>query len=213
LLWATVYAAAQHPTHPGVVLAKFIPTRPPPNNDAQLAHANAVIIAEARRSCEVQRERPSSPANAPMDAIHDRQETPADRMLRTLSMRSSYLVLPLFALANAGVALDSGVLAGRESLMLAIFLGLVVGKPLGLVSASALAVRLGIATKPSEYSWWQLAGAGSLAGIGFTMSLFIAGEALPAPGDFSAAKIAIFSASVAAAALGVIILWRSARTD
>jgi Na+:H+ antiporter, NhaA family len=211
VLWATVYAGGLHATLAGVVLAMFIPTRPPPNLDALMAQANAVLIAEARRSGEVLRHGPSAPALEAMDAIHDRLESPADRMLRTLSLRSSYVILPLFALANAGVALDSGVLAGREPLMLAIFLGLVVGKPLGLISASALAVRLGIASKPSEYSWGQLAGAGALAGIGFTMSLFIAREAFPVEDDFSAAKIAVFAASVVAAALGVAMLWRAGR--
>ena len=65
--------------------------------------------------------------------------------------------------------------------------GLVIGKPIGLMAASALAVKLGVAEKPAEYSWSQLAGAGGLAGIGFTMSLFIAGQAFPDGGDFSAA--------------------------
>ena len=123
---------------------------------------------------------PSLPALRALDAIHDRLESPADRLLRHAGARSSYLVLPLFALANAGVALTLDVLRGHEPLMLAIIAGLVIGKPLGLVSASALAVRLGIAVKPDEYSWRQLAGAGALAGIGFTMSLFIAGQAFPA---------------------------------
>ena len=63
-----------------------------------------------------------------------------------------------------------------------------------------LAVRLGIAVKPDAYSWRQLAGAGALAGIGFTMSLFIAGQAFPEPDDFAAAKIAVFAASVVSAA-------------
>ena len=93
--------------------------------------------------------------------------------------------------------------------MLAIFLGLLVGKPLGLVAASALAVRLGIATKPDEYSWRELIGAGALAGIGFTMSLFIASQAFPIETDFAAAKIAVFAASIASAILGVAILWNA----
>ena len=114
-----------------------------------------------------------------LDAIHDRLESPADRLLRNAGGPSSYVVLPLFALANAGVAVTPDALAGHEPLMLAIIAGLVIGKPLGLVSASAIAVRLGIATKPDEYSWRQLIGAGAFAGIGFTMSLFIASQAFP----------------------------------
>jgi NhaA family Na+:H+ antiporter len=84
---------------------------------------------------------------------------------------------------------------------------LVIGKPVGIVSAAWLAVRFRIATKPAEYSWRQLCGAGALAGIGFTMSLFIAGEAFPVSADFAAAKIAIFTASLIAGITGTVILW------
>ena len=91
--------------------------------------------------------------------------------------------------------------------MLAIIAGLVLGKPLGFIAASALAVRIGLAEKPQAYSWRQLAGAGALAGIGFTMSLFIAGQAFPVAGDFAAAKIAVFAASVLSAVIGVMVLW------
>jgi NhaA family Na+:H+ antiporter len=79
------------------------------------------------------------------------------------------------------------------------------------VAASALAVRLGLAIKPDEYSWHQLAGAGALAGIGFTMSLFIAGQAFPAESDFAAAKIAVFAASVLSTVIGVAVLWSAER--
>ena len=99
-----------------------------------------------------------------LDAIHARIDSPADKLLRTAEPWSSYVVLPLFALANAGVAITMDVFDGRESLMLAIVIGLFVGKPLGMVLASALAVRLGLAVKPDAYSWLQLAGAGALAG-------------------------------------------------
>jgi NhaA family Na+:H+ antiporter len=95
---------------------------------------------------------------------------------------------------------------GHEYLMLAIIAGLVIGKPLGMVLLCALAVWSGLASKPKEYSWMHLAGAGALAGIGFTMSLFIAGQAFPAPADFAAAKIAVFAASVLAALIGLSIL-------
>jgi len=77
------------------------------------------------------------------------------------------------------VILSLGVFETHGSLMLAIILGLVIGKPVGIVLSAWLAVRSGIAVKPPEYSWRQLCGAGALAGIGFTMSLFIAGEAYP----------------------------------
>jgi NhaA family Na+:H+ antiporter len=209
LLWACVLASGLHATMAGVILALFIPTRQPPNLTALMVQADAILTTEARRSGEVLRHGPSLAAMRALDAIHDRLESPADRLLRNAGGPSSYVVLPLFALANAGVAITPDALAGHEPLMLAIIAGLVIGKPLGLVSASAIAVRLGIATKPDEYSWRQLIGAGALAGIGFTMSLFIASQAFPVESDFSAAKIAIFAGSIASAVLGIAILWNA----
>ena len=79
---------------------------------------------------------------------------------------------------------------------------------LRLALGLALAVRAGIAVKPAGYSWRQLLGAGALAGIGFTMSLFIAGQAMPTADDFAAAKIAVFGASIVSALLGVALLWK-----
>ena len=94
--------------------------------------------------------------------------------------------------------------------MAAIIVGLVVGKPAGMVLGAALAVRLGIAAKPAAYTWRQLLGAGALAGIGFTMSLYIAHKAFPDPMDFAAAKLAVFIASLLAGAIGTALLFASA---
>ena len=121
-------------------------------------------------------------------------------------------MLPLFALANAGVALAPGVLEGRGG---ADARRSSPGSCSASRSASLRAARrwrCGSAspTKPDAYSWRQLAGAGALAGIGFTMSLFIAGQAFPDPADFAAAKIAVFAASVLSALAGVALLWRAA---
>jgi NhaA family Na+:H+ antiporter len=194
-----------------VILALCIPTRPPANLKALATQASTIIAAEARRGSDVLRHGPSLPAMRALDEIHDRLESPADRLLRHAGARSSYLILPLFALANAGVVLAMDVVEGHEQLMLAIIAGLVIGKPLGLIAASALAVGLKIAVKPDAYSWRELAGAGALAGIGFTMSLFIAGQAFPVASDFAAAKIAVFAASILSAVIGVVLLWRARR--
>jgi NhaA family Na+:H+ antiporter len=211
ILWAAVYEGGLHATLAGVVLALFIPTRPPPNLRALMMQAETVLVAEARHSGEVLRHGPSAAALRAFDAIHDRLESPADRLLRYVAPRSSFLVLPLFALANAGVVVGMDVLGDHGRLFLGITAGLVVGKPVGFLLASALAVRLGLAVKPEAYSWRQLAGAGALAGIGFTMSLFIAGQSFVAESDFAAAKIAVFTASVLSSMLGVAILWGAAR--
>lgn len=139
-LWASVLAGGLHPTLAGVILALFIPTRPPANLVSLSTQANAIITAEAQRGGEVLRHGPSVPALRALDAIHDRLESPVDRFLRHAGARSSYLVLPLFALANAGVAMTPGIFNGREWLMAAIIVGLTIGKPLGIMLFSALAV-------------------------------------------------------------------------
>jgi Na+:H+ antiporter, NhaA family len=211
VLWACVHAGGLHATLAGVLLALFIPTRPPPNLNALMTQADLILSAETQRGGEVLRHGPSLPALRALDAIHERLESPADRLLRHAGARSSYLVLPLFALANAGVAITTEVWSGHEALLLAIMAGLVLGKPIGLVSASALAVWTSLAVKPDAYSWRQLGGAGALAGIGFTMSLFIAGQAFPTPADFAAAKVAVFAASVLSALIGIGLLWGAAR--
>jgi NhaA family Na+:H+ antiporter len=210
VLWALVHAGGLHATLAGVILAMFIPTRPPANLEALTAQLNSIVAAEAEHGDEVLRRGPSLPALRAIDAIFDRMESPADRLLRAAAARSSYVILPLFALANAGVLMSADVFGEHGQLMTAIVVGLVLGKPLGLVAASALAVWIGVASKPSGYTWRQLAGAGALAGIGFTMSLFIAGQSFPEPADFAAAKIAVFAASVIAAIIGVAILWKPA---
>ena len=114
--------------------------------------SDAIIASEARQSGDVLRRGPSVPTLRALDAIHDRLQSPADRLLRHAGARSSYVVLPIFALANAGVAILPEVISGRQILMLAIIVGLTLGKPVGLLGASAIAVRLGIATKPVAYT-------------------------------------------------------------
>lgn len=207
VLWFFLHEAGLHATLAGVVLAVLIPTRPPANLRTLLAQAATVIHEEDLHRGEAMRQGPSAPTLRALDTIHSRIESPADKLLRSVEPWSSYVVLPIFALANAGVAWSTDVFQQNGRLMIAITLGLVAGKSIGIVSAAWLAVRTGIALKPEAYSWRQLIGAGALGGIGFTMSLFIAGLAFPNPADYAAAKIAIFIASVIAAVLGTIILY------
>jgi NhaA family Na+:H+ antiporter len=208
LLWGCLHGAGLHATLAGVIVAAVTPTRPPPNLQALIAQAETVIDHELRRAEErVLRHGPSEPALRALDAIHDRIESPASKFLRSVEPWSSYLVLPLFAFANAGLEWSAMVLEGHGRLISAIALGLVLGKPIGMVLFSMLAVRLHIAHKPEEYSWRQLIGAGALAGIGFTMSLYIAHKAFPDDADFAAAKIGIFLASLSAGGLGTALLW------
>jgi NhaA family Na+:H+ antiporter len=207
VLWVFLHEAGLHATLAGVILALLVPTRPPANLKVLLAQAATVIHLEERHTGEAMRAGPSEPAMRTLDAIHARIDSPADRLLRSVEPWSSYVVLPIFALANAGVTWSPEVFAGNGRLICAIAVGLVVGKSVGIVTAAWLAVHSGVAMKPDAYSWRHLCGAGALGGIGFTMSLFIAGAAFPDPTTYAAAKIAIFLASLVAGTLGVMILW------
>lgn len=208
-LWFCVHEAGVHATLAGVILAMFIPTRPPSNIAALMAQAGAIAGAAAPKEGEVLRHRLSAAALRALDAIHDRLESPADRVLRHSEPWSAYFVLPIFALANAGVLIGGVDFAANTPLISAIVIGLVVGKPVGIFFFSWLVVRLDLGSKPDHYSWMQVAGAGALSGIGFTMSLFIASQAFQISDDFAAAKIAVFLASIAAAVIGAAILWRA----
>lgn len=211
VLWASLHASGLHATLAGVILALATPTRPPPNLRALRAQAEILIEHELRRAGEdVLGHGPSEATLRGLDAVHDRIESPASKLLRAVEPWSSYFVLPLFALANAGLSLTE-LPRGNGELILAIILGLVLGKPLGMFACAAAAVRLGIAAKPEVYSWAQLLGAGALAGIGFTMSLYIAHRAFPDAADFAAAKIGVFLASLLAGAAGTAILWSVAK--
>lgn len=129
--------------------------------------------------------------------------SPLERLENALHPWQSFLIVPLFALVNAGVAFRPSDLASPVAL--AVMVGLVVGKPVGIVGVCWLAVRTGLGRLPEGVSWGVLLGGGCLAGIGFTMALFIAGLALPGAG-LAAAKVGILCGSAVSAVLGVGLL-------
>lgn len=209
MLWFFLHEGGIHATLAGVILALCVPTRPPVNFKTLNVQIQKIFKAEIQFRSERLREHgPSRRSIEKFNTLHDRLESPASKLLHTIEPWSSYFVLPVFALANSGVILSTDVFKTDLRLMMAIFFGLVVGKPVGIFLFSKLAVRFNIADKPASYNWRQLFGAGAMAGIGFTMSLFIASEAFPVPEHFAAAKIAIFLASIVAGVLGAIILWK-----
>ena len=209
LLWFFLHEGGIHATLAGVILALCIPTRPPVNFKTLNVQIQKIFKAEMHfRADRLKEHGPSKRSIEMFNTLHDRIESPASKVLHTIEPWSSYLVLPIFALANSGVIITGDVFKTDLNLMMAIFFGLVLGKPLGIYLFSRLAVRFNVADKPASYNWRQLFGAGALAGIGFTMSLFIASEAFPIPTDFAAAKIAIFIASIVAGVSGAAILWK-----
>ena len=209
LLWPAMHEAGLHAALAGVLLAMMIPARPPTNLKALLAQADAAISSETHGQWRALNHGPSLRLLRAVDAIRERVESPADRLLRVFEPWSSYLVLPLFALANSGLQISAGLFNGREWMAGAIAAALVIGKPVGFLLASMAVVGLGLADRPKEFSWPHIIGAGSLAGVGFTMSLFVAGRAFLDPGDLAAAKAAVFVASLLSGLIGCLVLTRT----
>ncbi|NLZ16898.1 MAG: Na+/H+ antiporter NhaA [Desulfobulbaceae bacterium] len=128
-------------------------------------------------------------------------------MEENLHSIQAYLILPLFALSSAGVVVDNSVVSSLpDPVSMGVFSGLVFGKPIGIMLTSAVLVRSGMAKLGKGITWPMLFGCSVLAGIGFTMSIFIAELAFTDPQLISEAKLSIFAASISAAVLGSIIL-------
>ena len=140
------------------------------------------------------------------------KEQPLERLEHALHPWVAFLVLPIFAFANAGVAFGSaGFAALSAPLSLGIAAGLVLGKQAGIFGACWLAVRLRLAQLPDEVSWRHIYGMACLAGIGFTMSLFIGGLAFADPAQIDAVKMGVLSGSFVSAIIGLAILARAPR--
>jgi NhaA family Na+:H+ antiporter len=139
--------------------------------------------------------------------ITERIQQPAQKLEHALTPWSTFLIMPIFALANAGVTLNAEVISEMGSpLSLGIIFGLVLGKGVGVSLFSWGAVQLGIAQKPTSVAWSQLFGASWLAGIGFTMSLFIGGNAFAGSPLFATTQLSILVASVLAGFIGISMI-------
>ena len=135
----------------------------------------------------------------------DPQSSLLHKLEHTLEPWSAYLIMPVFALANAGVTVEGGISDILNPIGIGIILGLCLGKPIGICGASFLLFKLGLARIPDGAKTSQLLGAGSLGGIGFTMSLFIASLAFDNAAYLTSAKLSILCASVLSGILGIII--------
>lgn len=134
-------------------------------------------------------------------------ETPLQQLEHALHPWVTVAIMPLFALANAGVPFHTDIGAVlRDPVTLGVCVGLILGKPVGILLSAWFATIYGVATLPEGVSWRQLGGIGVLAGIGFTMSLFIAGLAFPPGPSLVAAKEAILIASTIAGVTGWLLL-------
>jgi Na+:H+ antiporter, NhaA family len=210
LLWLAFVSSGVHASIAGVVLAFLIP-----HHSELDERAFPAIVSKTLGifSGSVGRRNQSILDDARIGAIHSIEQACEDvepclqRLERGLHPWVSYLILPVFALANAGIVFDRDILHGLGSpLSLGIMVGLMLGKPIGILVFSITAVRLRWAGMPTGSTLVQMLGVGVLGGIGFTMSIFIAGLAFNDPSNLAQAKLGILAASLAAGIAGYLVL-------
>lgn len=207
LLWIAVLYSGVHATIAGVLLALTIPA------DARLDAASFTSRARSlidRISKKVETDEDMGEQLDQVHALEDMCEavqSPLARMEHGLSGYVSFLIMPVFALANAGVRLDPSLLTELSSPVgLGIILGLFIGKQFGVSFAVWAAVKLGIAELPDKVSMKQIYGVGVLCGIGFTMALFVTNLAFPGSESLDIAKLSVLVGSAISAIIGSIML-------
>lgn len=208
-VWVAMLKSGVHATVAGVLVALTIPaTRR--IDEAEFAARAGALLDRFRAGIAGS---PTTPTPDQMAAVHglevacEHVETPLQRLEHRLHGLVAFFIMPVFALANAGVALgaDVGALVG-DAVALGVMLGLVVGKPLGVMLLAFLAVRFGLAALPTGVTWRHVLGVSFLTGIGFTMSIFIATLAFGAGPLLDSAKVGILGASVISGVLGALVL-------
>jgi len=221
-LWLGLHASGVHAALAGVLLAAFLPTRPAPAAGPLLAQAATALAAleqaekDAGQSSAAQRRIQQEPiwewASRNLSAASSRLLSPADRIERAVAPWSAYVILPLFAFSATGIALAVDLHSTEAvRVLLGVVAGLVLGKPLGVLIVSGLAIKSGIAVAPRGVSLCMFVGAACLCGVGDTVALLMADEAFPHSADAAVAKIGVLSGSILAAALGVVVLASCAR--
>jgi NhaA family Na+:H+ antiporter len=198
VVWLGFHESGVHATIAGVILGLMTPA------EAHLSRTRVGhLFSEANAYVHGDGEVVSAAAVREMQRYTREVVSPLAFLENALHPWSSFVIMPIFALANAGVVLSADALS--HPIGLSIATALVVGKPLGIVVFAFIAVRMGLADLPRGVSWGAVLGGGFLAGIGFTMSIFIAGLALDAKTlDF--AKVGVLEGSIVSALLGVVIL-------
>lgn len=211
VLWLAFLQSGVHATIAGVLLAFTIPARTRIDTEGFIAEMREsldqfVAAASPGESILSNPEHQSS-LHKLQDAV-DEVESPMAKLEHALHPWTSFVIIPIFALANAGVYLgDMGFGAVTSPIALGIALGLIVGKQLGITLLTWIAVRVGLTELPSGIGWKHIYGAATLGGIGFTMSLFIGGLAFAESEDsLNLAKVGILSGSLIAGVAGYLIL-------
>lgn len=201
-VWFALLESGVHATLAGVAIGLLAPAGPLLREEVARAHARAALRDNVLDPDEL----------AKLRFLLKESVSVVERLQSALHPVSAYVVLPVFALANAGVELGAIGKVFTEPVGIGIVLGLVLGKPVGIFLASFAAVRLGLGRLPQDTTWPMVLGLGAVGGIGFTVSLFIAGLSFPGADLLTEeAKIAILLASLIAAVLGVALLLAATR--
>jgi NhaA family Na+:H+ antiporter len=206
VVWVAFLKSGVHATIAGVLLAMTIPSRTRIDEDEFLEGGRS-LLDEFESAGDAGDIEGRHTAVHSLEETCERVQTPLHRLEYGLHPWVAFAIMPIFALANAGVALDAGVGEALASpVFLGIVLGLVLGKQIGVMLFSWIVVRAGIAGLPEGVTWRQIYGAGWLAGVGFTMSLFVTGLAFSDPDLVSEAKMGILAASLVSGIVGYLLL-------
>jgi len=208
LIWLAVDASGIHPTVTGVILGLMTPTTKWVS-DARLHTIMDCVVAYPPGD-HWSGDTPDRKALKTAEAAAREALSPVERLEMILHPWVGFVVMPLFALANAGIPFTG--ISFASPLTMAVFLGFVIGKPLGIFLFSWAAVQLRFAVLPSNLSWSMILSGGLLAGIGFTMALFIANLAYTSE-QINAVKFGILLASVLSALLGLVLLLYVTRSN
>ena len=209
-VWLSFLTSGIHASVAGILVAATIPSSVRIDPREFVDHGRALLDKFERRIGRTDAERLTIGQSAAVEELERAcmdVESPLQQLEHDVHPWVAFVIIPVFALANAGVTLDTGLLdalSGRVAL--GVLAGLVVGKQVGIFAFAWLAIRTGIATKPRGVSWRQIYGVCWLGGIGFTMSIFITGLALDNQELVSESKLAILVSSLICGAVGWWIL-------
>lgn len=210
LIWLAFLESGVHATIAGVLIAFTVPARYRIDVPTFLARAHAILDrfeSDPRSSAQMITDEQQQSAVLELEEACEQVQAPLQKIEHALQPWVALVIMPIFALANAGVPLSMGGYAADElSVLAGIVLGLVVGKLVGLSGTVWLVVRSGLSELPHGVSWPQMIGVSLLAGIGFTMSIFIATLAFDGSEILRTAKVAILLASVIAGTAGLLFL-------
>jgi len=213
MLWYCVLLSGIHATIAGVLLALTIPSRTELNPQQFLAHGRAILDHFQMTAISDKGVLDDDNQQMAIEALEDaceKVQPPLHVLEHNLHPWVTFLIMPVFALANAGVRFGDGASGSfSQPVTIGVMFGLFFGKPIGITIASWLAVKLRLAALPQGVDWRQIHAAAWLGGIGFTMSLFLAALALSSESLLLQAKIGIFAASSAGAVVGSIMMIRT----